>query len=106
EGLGFTVRQVHEPNPLEKASGTSHHITGQQLCEGLRQYALVRWGLLARTVLRRWNITCTLDFGRIVFALVEGARLQKTEQDSMEDFRNVYDFRDAFEGDYRIEHKS
>ena len=51
------------------------------------------------TVLRRWNITSTLDFGRIVFALIEVKQMQRTEDDSIDDFRNVYDFKTAFEVD-------
>jgi uncharacterized repeat protein (TIGR04138 family) len=57
---------------------------------------------MARTVLRRWNITGTLDFGRIVFALVEAGHMQKTDDDTLDDFKNVYDFRNAFESRYRI----
>jgi uncharacterized repeat protein (TIGR04138 family) len=103
QGLSFTVNQVHgEVTDPE----TNRHITGPQLCEGLREFALLQWGMLARTVLRRWNITSTMDFGRIVFALVENGFLQKQEGDSVEDFRNVFDFRAAFEADYRIESKS
>lgn len=104
-GLTHTVKKLHgdaDPDDPER----SRHVGGQALCEGLREVALVQWGLLARTVLKRWNITSTLDFGRIVFALIEGGRMQKTDADSLEDFRNVFDFRTAFEGDYRIEHKS
>ena len=107
EGLSFAANQVHGQLPPGKTvPSASRHISGKQLCEGLRRYALLNWGLLAQTVLRRWNITCTLDFGRIVFALIDAGRLQKTEHDSLEDFRNVFDFRTAFEDDYRIEHKS
>jgi uncharacterized repeat protein (TIGR04138 family) len=61
--------------------------------------------MLARTVLERWNITSTLDFGRIVFSLVEYRHMQTTEGDRIDDFRNVYDFRSAFESGYRIECK-
>ena len=71
-------------------------MSGQQLCEGLREYALQQWGYLARTVLRRWNITSTVDFGKIVFALVEIGQMQKTDDDTLDDFRNVFDFRAAF----------
>jgi uncharacterized repeat protein (TIGR04138 family) len=28
--------------------------------------------------------------------------MQKTDDDSLEDFRNVYDFRTAFEAEYQI----
>ena len=72
------------------------------MCEGLRELALIQWGRLARTVLRRWSITSTVDFGRIVFAMVDAGLMQKTEDDSLEDFRNVYDFRVALENEYQI----
>ena len=99
-GLSFTVQKVHAGVTSPKAN---RHVTGRDLCHGLRDFALSRWGFLARTVLRRWNITSTLDFGRIVFALVEAGQMQKTPDDTIEDFRNVYDFRTAFEVGYRIQ---
>lgn len=103
EGLTHTVRCQHgDVAPSRKAAKTSRHVTGQQLCESLRDLARSHWGLMARTVLRRWNITGTLDFGRIVFALIEAKQMQKTDQDTIDDFRNVYDFKTAFESDYRI----
>ena len=106
QGLAYTVKRLHgEADPDETSPG-SQHVSGQDLCEGLREIALTQWGLLARTVLKRWNITSTVDFGKIVFALIEGGRMQKTDADNLDDFRNVYDFRTAFEGEYRIEHKS
>jgi uncharacterized repeat protein (TIGR04138 family) len=110
EGLAFTARRLGRGASTARAGAAQqkdpvHHITGQELAEGLRDFALSQWGLLAATVLRRWNITCTLDFGRIVFALVGAGRLQKTDDDRLEDFRNVYDFGTAFDGGYRIEQK-
>jgi uncharacterized repeat protein (TIGR04138 family) len=99
KGLNHTVQKLHGKLKDPKAS---RHVTGQDLCEGLRDVALAEWGRLARTVLRRWNITSTLDFGRMVFAMVEAGLMQKTEDDSLEDFRNVYDFRTAFEAEYQI----
>jgi len=99
-GLSHTVEKLHgtitDPN-------ASRHVSGQELCEGLREFALMQWGLLARTVLRRWDITCTLDFGRIVFALIDAGQMQRTDEDTIEDFRNVYDFKTAFEAGYRIQ---
>ena len=112
EGLAYAVKKFHGAR-LEKAAetgeeeiGASHHISGQQLCEGLREFALKEWGLLAPTVLRRWNVTTTYDFGRIVFALVDHKHMAKTDDDTVEDFRNVYDFKTAFVQDYKIECKS
>jgi uncharacterized repeat protein (TIGR04138 family) len=105
QGLTYTANRVHgqPPRDLEpKDLSDTRHISGQQLCDGLREYALTRWGLMARAVLARWGITATYDFGRIVFALIESGFMQKTDQDSIHDFRNVFDFRTAFEAGYRI----
>ncbi len=100
QGLSFTVQKIHGEATDANAS---RHVSGQHLCEGLREYALTHWGMMARTVLRHWNITSTADFGRIVFALVDVGQMQRTEEDTLDDFRNVYDFRTAFESEYRIQ---
>jgi uncharacterized repeat protein (TIGR04138 family) len=103
EGLSFTVQSVHGEGGDPK---TGRHISGQQLCEGLRDYALARWGLMAPAVLKSWGVCATMDFGRIVFALIENGILQKTDADTIDDFRNVYDFRTAFDQKYRIPSKT
>ena len=110
QGLSQTISLLH--GELEKSGANeeslsdeeqlSRHISGQQLAEGLRLYALEQWGLLARVVLRRWNITATIDFGRIVFAMVDAGMMKKTDEDTLEDFRDVYDFKTAFENAYQI----
>src|SRR6478735_3013965 len=83
QGLGYTVQKIHRDLTDPEAS---RHVSGRQLCEGLREYALSRWGLLAKVVLDRWNITATLDFGRIVFALIDAGHMQKTDDDTIGDF--------------------
>ena len=93
-GLDHTVHRIHaEP---EKLSEQERHVSGQQLCEGLRDYAAEQYGRLARLVLRRWRINRSEDFGQIVFAMVEGGLMQATESDSVRDFTGVYEFDDAF----------
>jgi uncharacterized repeat protein (TIGR04138 family) len=104
EGLGFTVNKIH--GSRRKAPGASRHVSGQDLCNGLRDFALQRWGLMAGPVLERWNVRRTLDFGKIVFALVDKGLMQKTDEDELDDFRDVYDFKNAFEAGYRIEMKA
>jgi uncharacterized repeat protein (TIGR04138 family) len=79
------------------------HVSGEELCHGLRELALRRWGLLASTVLRSWNIRCTRDFGLLVFELIRQGRLQKQPGDSIEEFEDVYDFRAAFDDPFQIE---
>jgi uncharacterized repeat protein (TIGR04138 family) len=102
-GLGYTVNKLHGNKKDPKAS---RHVSGRDLCDGLREYALAKWGLMARTVLGRWNIRKTYDFGRIVFAMVDNGLMQKTDDDSIEDFRDVFDFKTAFDAGYRIEMRS
>jgi len=95
----------HVRNLVEKLGGPAalnRHVTGRQLCEGLRELALQRWGLMASAVLRKWRITSTEDFGRIVFALVNAGHLQKRPEDTFEDFKNVFDFHSAFDARYKI----
>jgi uncharacterized repeat protein (TIGR04138 family) len=102
-GLHHTVERLHGEI---KAPDASRHVNGRELSEGLRDFALSQWGLLARTVLSRWNIRSTEDFGRIVFALVEYGWMSKTDDDTLSDFRNVFDFEAAFDTGYRIECRS
>lgn len=72
------------------------HVTGQELLEGIRGYALVQFGPMAEMVFEEWGIQRCEDFGEIVFNMVEIGLLGKTEKDSRADFQNGYSFRDAF----------
>ncbi len=93
QGLAHTVKSIHGDVP---GDDETRNVSGQQLCLGLRDYAVKQYGMLARTVLDRWGIQRTDDFGRIVFAMVDIGLMSKTEEDRMEDFRGVYDFEEAF----------
>ena len=53
------------------------HITGKEFCDGIRRYAIDQFGPLAKTVLDYWGVKETLDFGRLVFALVEVGLMKK-----------------------------
>ena len=99
EGLQHTVKMVFGENASKasNAGGEDRHVSGQQLCLGLRDYALVKYGMLARTVLGRWGIQRTDDFGRIVFAMIDAGFMRKSDSDCFEDFQGVYDFEESFE---------
>ncbi len=98
-GLAATVQALgrHERPEGER------HVTGQELCLGLRELALKEWGHLARTVLAHLNIRRTDDFGKIVFYLIENALMQKRPEDSPNHFHNVFDFAEGLDLGYRIE---
>jgi uncharacterized repeat protein (TIGR04138 family) len=76
------------------------HISGGELAQGVRDLALARYGLMARTVLEHWGIHSTDDLGEIVFAMVDCGVLIKREEDRLEDFQGLFDFEEAFERDY------
>ena len=78
------------------------HVTGQQLCEAIRQYAIDQYGYMARPVLSSWGINVTGDFGEIVYNLIGIGLMKKSAGDRREDFDNVYDFEDAFQRAFEI----
>mgnify|MGYP000377393637 CR=1 FL=1 len=95
----------HIQNLVDKLGGPAalnRHVSGQQLCLGIRDMAMERYGLMASVVLNHWHIHGTEDFGRMVFALVESGHLQKRPEDSLDDFKKVFDFRTGFDGGYQI----
>lgn len=93
EAFKFVLDALHETvTVLDKP----RHVSGQELLEGIRLYALKEYGPLAKTVLNYWGIHETEDFGKIVFLLVDIGLLRKQPEDKIEDFRNVYSFDQAF----------
>ena len=85
----------------EEKEGTERHVTGQELLGGMRQHAIEQFGPLSGAVWRAWGIRDTLDWGRIVFLLVEEGLLNRQETDSIEDFRAGFDFDQAFVSSYQ-----
>jgi uncharacterized repeat protein (TIGR04138 family) len=93
------------PPPEGTTTEQDYHVSGRQLCEGIRDLALEQFGLMARTVFHLWGIDRTDDFGEIVFNLVEANLMSKTSEDDRKDFHNVYDLDEALVRGYRIEVK-
>ena len=97
EGLDFTQYK------MAKMSGAKvpRHVSGQELMDGMRQYALETYGPMAKLLLNEWGIRATEDFGEIVFNLVENNLLAKTDKDTREDFTGGFDFDEAFTAPYQ-----
>ena len=91
DALDFTTKQQ------KKVKGvTVRHVTGPELLDGVRQYALKEFGPMVITVFESWGIHSCEDIGHMVFNLIGAGVFGKTEQDSIKDFKNVYDFEEAF----------
>jgi uncharacterized repeat protein (TIGR04138 family) len=84
-------------SPDQSDPDEERHVTGQQLCESIRQYAVHQYGMLAKNVLNEWGVRNTGDFGEIVFNLIDIGQMKKTDSDRREDFENVFDFNDGLQ---------
>ena len=91
EALAFTQKLASKEN-----SGKARHVYGQELLDGIRQYALSQYGPMTMTVLEEWGVHECRHFGDLVFNMIEGGLLQKTDADTPEDFQTGYNFADAF----------
>ena len=92
--------QRPESMPVKK------HLTGQELCEAIRMYALNQFGYMAKIVLKSWGVTTTSCFGDIVYNLISIGRMEKSRNDKRDHFDDVYDFNEVFENDFRISNHS
>ena len=91
DALDFTIK-----SRKKQKTDLSRHVTGQELLEGVRQYALREFGPMVVTVFDTWNLKECGDIGEMVFSLIRAGIFGKTESDSIEDFRKGYGFHDAF----------
>jgi uncharacterized repeat protein (TIGR04138 family) len=93
EGLDYTAKNI---------TTERRHVSGQILCQGLKEMAVERWGRLAMLVLNTWNIKNTRDFGEIVYSLIEHKWMSAQPTDSIDDFNDVYDFKTAFKDQFKF----
>jgi len=93
ERLGYTAKNgASEPK----------HVSGQTLCEGLKELALEKWGRLAMLVLNTWGIKTTNDFGEIVYLMIRHEWMSAQPNDSVDDFNDVYDFKTVFKDQFKF----
>lgn len=98
----FFLREAldHAVKLRKRQLGEGGHVTGQQLCESIRQLALKSFGPMVPTVFEYWGISRTDDFGSMVWSLIELGVFGRADSDSREDFRNVFSFQEAFVAPY------
>ena len=93
-GLDHTVKELRKRDTSR--SDVSRHVTGKELANGLKTYALEQFGPMSKTVLNAWGVRECRDFGEIVFNLIDYKVFSKTDNDRREDFEGWYEFEDAF----------
>jgi uncharacterized repeat protein (TIGR04138 family) len=91
DALDFTTKQQ------KKIKGAAvKHVAGPELLEGVRQYAVKEFGPMTLSVFSFWGVHQCEDIGQMVFNLIAAGIFGKTDEDSMDDFKAVYDFHEAF----------
>ncbi|MCD6404617.1 MAG: hypothetical protein J7M19_02190 [Planctomycetes bacterium] len=90
QALEFTLKRI----------GRRRHISGQELLEGIKDFAILNFGAMGKTVFDQWGVRESMDFGRMVFSLVEAGLMSKTEGDDISDFAGGFDFDKTFVQNY------
>jgi uncharacterized repeat protein (TIGR04138 family) len=101
EALDFTASRLGKK--YNSSREEERHVSGQELSEGIKQFSLMKFGFMTKKVFELWGITNSGDFGEIVFNLVEGGLMGRTESDSIEDFKDLYDFQTEFEDKFEFD---
>jgi len=91
DALDFTLKRNREEN-----NGEERHVSGAELLLGFRDFTLQEFGPMSSTLLHEWGVHSCSDIGDLVFHLIEEGMFGRQDSDSKEDFREVYDFEEAF----------
>jgi len=101
-GMGAAPEGTADEGTSPETATSERHLTGQELCEAIRLYALDQYGYMAKCVLNSYGVRTTGDFGEIVFNLIRVGLMRKTDDDRREDFDNVFDFDAGLEQSFQI----
>ena len=94
--LQFTQRRLgRQRNPDVQPGDKRLHVSGPELLAGIRDLALIEFGMMAHTVFGVWGIQRTDDFGNIVFNLIDAGLMSKSDDDTPGDFHAVFNFDEA-----------
>ena len=84
----------------------SSHVGAEELLDGFRLHAINEFGPMSLMVLNYWGLKCSEDVGHMVFNLVNAEVFGKTDEDTLESFREVFDFTEVFVAPFRPESES
>lgn len=87
-GLG---KEAATENRGDDAEDVANHVTGQDLSRAAKDWAVLQYGMMAKTVLACLGLRKTRDFGDAVYNMIDVGLMSKTAEDSVEDFDDVFD---------------
>lgn len=94
--------EMEVPEEEIEQNRRERHLSGQELCEAIRLYALKQYGYMAKVVLNRWGVNQTADFGEIVYNMIDVGIMKKSSRDKKSHFNDVFEFDKAFEQGFKI----
>lgn len=97
KALNFTIDKERKSHGKLGAKTAKRHVSGQELLEGIREYAVEQYGPMAYFVLTSWGLRRCEDFGEMVFNLIDYGVFSKNDDDRKEDFTATYTFAEAFQ---------
>lgn len=92
EALDFTLSRIMKDN-----HDNMRHVSGVELLDGFKDFALDQFGPMTATVMREWGIKNGYHVGEMVYALISEEVFSQQEGDSINDFKGFMSFKDAFE---------
>jgi uncharacterized repeat protein (TIGR04138 family) len=107
-----TEEETEQPPSIRLTDGEfwgsrSGHVSPKELCWAAVHFAVARYGYLAKMTLAQLGLRKTEDIGDAVYNLVEFGLLTQSDEDSREDFDNLFDLGEeldkAFHFQYREE---
>lgn len=105
DGFEYAQRRIEEKEsqgtPSAGRNASMRQLSGRELSEGLKDFALDEYGPMAFFTLAQWNIHETSDFGELVYNLIAMGIFSQNKGDRKEDFNGVYDFDEALNGPFR-----
>ena len=97
----FVREALHAAVKHFRSGQEDQHVSGQEVLEGVRLYALAEYGPMSLTLLTQWGLNRGEDVGNVVYNLIETGYFGRNDGDSLEDFSGGYDFTEAFSAPFQ-----
>lgn len=92
--LDFATKQIAD-KPIPK------HVSTKDLLKAVVLFARETFGPMAAVLFDEWNLKNSQDVGNVVFNMIRVGALVQSENDRLEDFADVYDFKKEFVDYYK-----
>ncbi len=90
-GMGKAAATENPDGAASSPRKVANHVTGQELSRAAKDWAVLQYGFMAKTVLAKLGLRKTRDFGDAVYNMIDVGLMSKTPEDSVEDFDDVFD---------------